>query len=130
VEQLGFDLAAPGQPLLNNQIAVRGEIVQLERLGDFDAWDLLRRKSLEWRVRVMAIHVEPSDKDYALIMKLQNEISAETVRVYKAVDEQPFKKPVVDRSIDHRRKWEQLKRAPMKVIDVIDAEIVEITKPH
>ena len=116
--ELGFDLADPRAACLDNQIVIAGEVVQFGRMGDFELWDALRRKSLEWRLRMMNIHVEPSDKNYGLIVRIQNEISAETVRLYKSVDEQPFKKPVIDRSADHLRRWQALKAK------AVDAEVL------
>jgi len=131
-EEIGFDLADPAAPSIDGAVTVRGEALEIAALGDFELWDALRRRSLEWRLKVMAMHVEPSDKEYGVIMKIQNEISADTLRLFRGVDEQPFKRPVVDRSADHLARWERLKRETASIIDVeaIEVEPVRAETPE
>jgi hypothetical protein len=57
-----------------------------------------------WRAEFLAIEVHRSDKDFSVISKIQNEISAETIRVRKAVDEANFRQAKNTRQSEVRSK--------------------------
>lgn len=71
----------------------------------------------------MAIETHRSDKDFSVIAKIQNEISAETIRVRKSVDEANF------RQAKNGRQAEVRSRVHAEVQRLLKASGLPVTLP-